>query len=137
LTTFIEKHFKKLVILLLLILCLLLYARRNNGRYMLCPDAGEHYVVHVLDTKTSELWTRTPRIIIYWGTNNKLQNKPILREKIPKDVELLKMETYWEQDKKVETEGWKQKDSLSKDRKDHFEEWNKQLENSKDKDLNQ
>ena len=75
-TAFIEKHFKGLAILLLLILCLLLYARRNNGRYMLCPDTSKG-VVYVLDTKTSKLWIRTPGANIYLGTNNKPQIKPI------------------------------------------------------------
>ena len=83
-TAFIEKHFKKLVILLLLILCLLLYARRNNGRYMLCP-AAEGRAAFVLDSKTSKLWMRTIEqgisCSVYCGTNNKPQLKFIQEKK--------------------------------------------------------
>ena len=88
-TAFIEKHFKGLVILLLLILCLLLYARRNNGRYMLCPDASIKGVVYVLDTKTSKLWMRNVyegiSNSLYWGTNNKPQAELIIQEKKSED----------------------------------------------------
>ena len=73
-TTFIEKHFKGLIILLLLILCLLLFIRRNNGRYMLCPDSHFRGVIYVLDTKTSKLWVRSADAQYYslcFGTNNK------------------------------------------------------------------
>jgi hypothetical protein len=55
-------------LLFLLIITSILWSWRGSGRYQLC-DSSEHTIV--LDTKTSQLWLRTPIVNLNYGTNEK------------------------------------------------------------------
>ena len=64
-----KDHKHNIVYILLIIIIVLLLGRGKQGRYSL-SSAGDGTMTYVLDTKTSQLWVRSPaNVNMYLGTN--------------------------------------------------------------------
>ena len=65
-----KEHTHNIIYILLVIVILLLLSGKKQGRYTLVSPITGGIGVYVLDTKTSQLWYRTPKNAnMYLGTN--------------------------------------------------------------------
>ncbi len=72
-----KDHKHNIVYILLVIIIVLLLSKEKQGRYALSP-AGDGMAAYVLDTKTSQLWVRSPaNVNMYLGTNENPKREKI------------------------------------------------------------